>query len=823
MPEPLPAWLDAIDRSASLDALTGALSRRQSVLARGVRGSASNLVAGLTARALRRTVLLVVAHLDEADDALDDLEALPGVTAERFGAMEALAGDGGANLDLVAERLDVVKRLAEGAFNDRAAVLVAPIQALMQAVPEPDTLGELALTLRAGEALPPGRLFDWLDRAGYSRQDAIDQPGDFAARGGIIDLYPLAGRTSLADGRGGVTPGPISPIRLDYFGDDIESIHRVDPDTLGSGEPLLSVGLVGANNQTTDSRTTSLLSLLPPDAIPMLHETLELSEQARGYYERLTNTAGILPPGEVLRDLTARPHVELNGYSDTTNPDAVTVDLPVAPLPTFDRDAKSAIRELGELADDDTQRVTVLCAKPAERERLVELLIDELPERYKRVEVVLGMLHRGFVWEAERHEGTEAQRHEGRDSDRSLLRASVPPCLRAFHLIPHHELFHRYETRRRVRQVLSSGAGSGTAAGGDAFLDLSVGDYVVHVDHGIAKFIGLKTIRPRKQDSGEKAGEYLTLQFADQALLHVPAAQIDLIQKYIGGFEGRPPLSTLGGKRWQRQKDQVADAVKDMAAELLRVQAARQTQPGIRYPADSTWQREFEAEFPYDETEDQLAAVAAIKNDMSDQTPMDRLICGDVGFGKTEVAIRAAFKAVEFGKQVAVLVPTTVLAEQHERTFTPASGRLPVHGRIALAVQDREGAAQDARPREGGAGRRAHRHAPHLQQGCEVRGPRAGDHRRGAAVRGRAQEQAAGVSPDGRRVDAQRDADPADAAHVDGGAAGHLIADDAAGGPPGDRDGGGALRRGADPAGAGPRAQPRRAGVLRPQPRSQHP
>ena len=217
--------------------------------------------------------------------------------------------------------------------------------------------------------------------------------------------------------------------------------------------------------------------------------------------------------------------------------------------------------------------------------------------------------------------------------------------------------------------MLSANAAGGQA--GDAFLDLNVGDYVVHVDHGIAKFVGLKTMRSRKQSDGTTTGggEYLALQFADQVKLNVPAAQIDLIQKYVGGFEGRPPLSKLGGRKWKRQKDQVADAVKDLAAQLLRVQAARAVQPGIRYPADTVWQKEFEAEFPFDETEDQLAAIAAVKADMADDTPMDRLICGDVGFGKTEVAIRAAFKACEYGKQVAVLVPTTVLAEQHERNF----------------------------------------------------------------------------------------------------------------------------------------------------------
>ncbi|MEM7627759.1 MAG: transcription-repair coupling factor [Planctomycetota bacterium] len=667
------AWHDVVCGSAPVGALAGAVARGRSAAAGGVRGSVAALAAGAIAQQLGRTVLFVVAHLDEADDALDDLEGLSeavagataGLAVERFGALEVLPGESGVNLELVAERLQIVRHAVEGRYASAAPgsgepdsarspggvepavgahVLVAPIQALMQAVPAPDALDGLTFTLRAGEAIPPGQLLDWLDRAGYARQDAVDQPGDFATRGGIIDVYPVAGRVLTADGQ----PGPVSPIRLDYFGDEIESIHRIDADTMGSGEALSSVGLVGGTERQlqTDHGTTNLLELLPGDVVPVLHETLELTEQARGYFERLTKPEGITPPRELFRKLTERPHVELNAYSQTSNPEAEVVDLPVTALPHFDQDARTAIGELGGLAADPNNEVTVVCAKPAERDRLVELLIEHVPDYYQRVHTPVGSLHRGFVWAP----------------------ASEGPAEPSHYFVPHHELFHRYETRRRVRRVMSA-AQSGQA--GDAFLDLEVGDYVVHVDHGIAKFTGLKTMRARKNADGEKVGggEYLTLQFADAALLHVPAGQIDLIQKYVGGFQGRPPLSKLGGKRWKKQKESVADAVKDLAAELLRVQAGRETQPGVRYPADTAWQKEFEAEFPYEETEDQLAAIAAIKADMGETTPMDRLICGDVGFGKTEVAIRGAFKCVEFGKQVAVLVPTTVLAEQHERTF----------------------------------------------------------------------------------------------------------------------------------------------------------
>jgi transcription-repair coupling factor (superfamily II helicase) len=224
-------------------------------------------------------------------------------------------------------------------------------------------------------------------------------------------------------------------------------------------------------------------------------------------------------------------------------------------------------------------------------------------------------------------------------------------------LLGHHELFHRYEMRRRVKKVIASRPV-------DSFLDLKVGDYVVHVAHGIAKFTGMHTI-----SKDGTADEYLTLRFADNATLHVPAARINLIQKYIGGFHGHPQLSRLGTGSWEKQKAKVSEAVMDMAAELIDIQAARNAESGVAYPPDTEWQREFEAEFPYEPTADQLTSAEEIKQDMTKARPMDRLLCGDVGYGKTELAMRAAFKAVEFGKQVAVLVPTTVLAEQHYRSF----------------------------------------------------------------------------------------------------------------------------------------------------------
>lgn len=680
-------WLAEIVESVHVRALAEGSARPGGVVADGSRGSSSALLAGALAVKTGRPVLLVVAHLDEADDAVEDLsvfaEAGYAIAPRRFGALEVLPGESGVNLELLAERLDVVRDVAlsrkrppevgRGGASPRS-VIVAPIQALMQAVPKPETVDLFTITLETGKELPPGALLDWLDRAGYVRQDAIDQPGDFAMRGGIIDIYPPAG--SVVDGAGNA--GGIGPIRLDYFGDEIDTLARIDPDTMGSGNKLRSVSIVGARPEQlqNDNDTVCLLDLLPDNTLPILHEVMELSEQARGYFERLTDPRGIYAPKTIFAKLIDGPHVEVNQYSASARPQRpgqpqpeAPIELPLSALPAFDTDAKSALAELAGLATE--MRVTVVCRQVAEAQRLIELLDEFHPEAKTRITIEIGSMHRGFVW------GRVGAEHDdippraatasgsGLDAKETNPKSEIQNPKSQILLVPHHELFHRYDTGRRVRRIQGGDRPSDAGrAVSDAFLDLAVGDYVVHVDHGIAQFTGLKTMR-----RDDKSQEYLTLQFAESAKLHVPASQIDLIQKYIGGFSGRPPLSKLGGKRWQKQKDSVADAVKDMAAELLRVQAARQVQPGIRYPADTAWQKEFEAEFPFEETEDQLSAIAAVKNDMSEEQPMDRLICGDVGFGKTEVAIRAAFKAAEFGKQVAVLVPTTVLAEQHERSF----------------------------------------------------------------------------------------------------------------------------------------------------------
>ena len=653
--------ISTIAASPVVSELARSLREGRHIVTTGASGSSTAILAAAVAMESSRPVVLVVAHLDDADEALDELLSA-GRTVIRLPGLEVLPGETQASGELFAERLTAVRAILalEGKGQANAApVIVAPIQALMQAVPAPDKLPELSLALAKGGEQDLSALVRWLDRAGYKRVDAAEEPGDFALRGGILDIFPAGGTVSPAGGSAPVQAS--APVRLDFFGDEIERITEIDAETMGSGRSLEGVELVAAAVEMSrlDKHAVNFLELIPRESLALIAETLEVTEQGRGYYERITDPRGIYGPPAVLKLLKERCAglAEINQFSAGAASADVRLELPVEALLSFSQDAAEAVKELGQLAREHV--VTVFCQTGGELQRFQELLAEFAPEAAGRVESQVQYLHRGFVWAGP---GPEA-----------------PWCF-----VPYHELLHRFHTRRRSVRLRS-----GRAL--DTFLDFQPGDFVVHAEHGIAQFLGLKLMKPPRHreiaggvdasklprglrdvvedKSKAEQQEYLTLEFAGKAKLHVPAMNIDQVQKYIGGFRGKPQLSTLGGQRWKGQKERVAESVKDLAAEMLRVRAAREHMPGIRYPGDTAWQKEFEAEFPYEETEDQLAALVEIKKDMTSAQPMDRLVCGDVGFGKTELAIRAAFKAVEFGKQAAVLVPTTVLAEQHERTF----------------------------------------------------------------------------------------------------------------------------------------------------------
>jgi len=633
-------------KNAKLRQAAKRLAPGEAVKLAGLWGSASALSAAAVGRLAAAPVLYVAGHLDDADEAADDIEVFTGTAAQLFPAWEVDVGTEHVNEEVVGERVRLCNLLTQpaGKRDEPVDVIVAPVMALLEPVPTPEALSRLQLTIGRGEGLPPEDLVAWLVDAGFERLEQVDRQGEFARRGGIVDVF---------------APGTSVAIRVEFFGDRIESIRRFDLDTQRSIDEIDGYVLTGfsAGRQVRGEHTTTLLSYLPPETVVCTPQPLEVMELADELYRRICDLEADrrealarhggqadapggpepLPPIHSPRELAdaMRPfaRVEMHTFAPKGGGDAI--DLGVQSLQRLNVNTHEALSELAELSD--SADVWVYCENPAEQKRFSEVLAGSHPTLAARVHTAIGHVHGGFCW---------------------------PP--QKLVAVGHHEIFHRYAKVRRMRRVR---AGRPI----ESLLDLTEGDYVVHVAHGIAKFDAL-----RKLDRDGISEEYLTLRFADNAILHVPADQINLVQRYIGARGRRPSLSKLGGAAWARQKQRVAEAVKDLAAEMLRIQAVRQNMPGQSYPDQTEWQRQFCDEFLYAETEDQINVMRQIDADMSARRPMDRLLCGDVGFGKTELAMRAAFKVAEAGKQVAVLVPTTVLAEQHYRTFRERFADYPI-------------------------------------------------------------------------------------------------------------------------------------------------
>ncbi len=580
------ALLAAADAALPMDAIRGV----GACTAGPVHGSLATLITALLADS--GPVLLVTGHLDEADEALAMLADL-GLDAARFAAVEAMPGKLGQSSDLIAERLALLDRLGS---DDAPTIVVTPIVALMQSVPAPGRLNDCVRRLCGGDSAPMGDLVCWLSDAGYQRREAIDDSGQFAVRGGILDIATAAGEC----------------VRLDYDGDRIESIREVDPVSMGSDRVLDEVAI---STMVPPAGEATLTAHLGPTWRAVLDDLEEVTAQARSYIDRVASDEGLVHGQDVMAELVS----SLRGVLQLMAPPAATVDipLPVTALSPFSTEAAEALKELADLATD--RPMLLACRTGGEATRMQEVLGKRpgltIEERF---------VHRGFLLEG------------------------------GLAVVAAHEVLHRYEVRRPLRR--------GGRSLRESLAEFDVDDLVVHREHGIARYLGLGALDGRD-------GEYMTLQFSGKRRLHVPATHAHLIDRYVGSPGGRPQLSALGGTRWSIQKEKAAGSARELAAAMLRLQALREASPGIASPPDTPWMAEFEASFPWDETADQVTAIAAVKKDMERPRPMDRLICGDVGFGKTEVAIRAAFKAAEGGRQVAVLVPTTVLAAQHALTF----------------------------------------------------------------------------------------------------------------------------------------------------------
>ncbi len=543
--------------------------------------------------AMKRKLLLVTAHLDDADEIVAMLRGI-GVQSAVFPALENEI-----TKDIVAARYAILEELqTECSFE----ILVASVAALMQKVPAKSNVHKFVNRICVGDECSLFEIQKWLIDSGYERKETIDDSAQFAIRGGIMDVASAAGEY----------------VRLDFFGNTVESINEVDPESLGSDLSLNEVVLVSATENDYES---NIIEYISKEWVVVFEDLAEISQQSKSYFSRVFDSSML----EHIDDLQSALIRKQKSFIACVGPaeNNVDVKLPIRPLSSFSTIVSEAIEELVVLSK--TRTIFLTCRTAGEVSRMKELASAGQP---------LGRANNLFI------ENLFVQRG-------FLIGDDVA-------IVPSHEIFHRYELRRGGRKQKTMR---------QTMAHFNVDDIVVHREHGISKYLGLKRLE------GQGDMEFMTLEFANSKLVHVPATHAHFVQRYIGSFKGRPELSVLGGMKWLNQKDRAKGAVVELAHEMIRVQAVRETAPGIAFPQDTEWMKEFEASFPWDETEDQLNAISSMKKDMQSPRPMDRLICGDVGFGKTEIAIRAAFKSAESGRQVAILVPTTVLAVQHERTI----------------------------------------------------------------------------------------------------------------------------------------------------------
>jgi transcription-repair coupling factor (superfamily II helicase) len=653
----------------------------------GLTPSAQALAAAAMAHAHpTRLVVLVVPSDAEAEQVTRDVRFFTG----------AIEGLGDVDLERVvlplpSEEVDPYRGLAphlrvaaararalHGAASGQARIVVASATGLLPRVAPPRQVLQASRELKVGTDIDPLVLADLLVDAGFTREDPVDEHGEFCVRGAIVDVFP---------------PGAADPYRLEFLGDTIESIRTYDPATQRSTRSVDQLSIVplrdvfGDDRQTAPREATAfdhfgaarvpLYLLSEPEEVT--RALLRQEERLLASFDEVTSgrrdprtATGVVPEPRALaldwesvsqrlaaatrfEQLSIEP-VQVAGH---TAGDPHVRHVSCQPTVEYGGRVQDWMADLRR-AREGGDTVVFLAETPGRAERITEVArdyglvatsIDRAEEAYGATLLVgIGHLSRGF-----RLPGAGLAVFAERDVFPEEARAP--------------------ERRRSAARAFLSD-----------LRDLKVGDHVVHVDHGIGVFVGLERIGVGVAE----AQEFMELRYAADDKLFVPVERLDLVQKYTGTT--RPPVDRLGGTTWERAKTRVKKAMRDMAEELLKLYAARKAVAGHAFGPDTHWQEEFEGAFPYELTPDQAAAIADIKADMEAPTPMDRLLCGDVGYGKTEVAMRAAFKAVMDGKQVAFLAPTTVLAAQHQKTLCERFAAFPV--RIDMVSRFRSKAEQ---------------------------------------------------------------------------------------------------------------------------------
>ncbi len=602
--------------------------------------------------------------------------------------------------ELQEERATALWKIATG----KASIVVSPIAATAILQRSADYYTDLARTLRRGESFDLDNLLAHLNTVGYASADVVEMPGQYALRGGILDVY---------------SPEAERPVRIEFFGDEVDSIRRFDPTSQRSSNPIdealllpltetpVSDQLLGAIHTRLSGKRIegseeiveaairsggvtvfpgwefyapvagsdrTVFDLLPRSTV-LLDEPDALRAEFDRFWTRVNEMHERSGVGNLVRpeDLYVSPDAWWHKISGLTGADMEhlgitrsedadkSVNILTQPTPRFHGAVPSMLEEVQKLTSSGNQ-VLLSVPNTGEVERLADIFTEY------NVGFRLGSRTRGGESYAD-----ETSYFAGEVNTTTLAKAYLPDGV----IFPdaHLAIFGSRDLFDESEAVAArpQRAKSKVSAFLSDFRDLQVGDYVVHVEHGIGQYQGLKEI-----NQGDGNAEFMLLEYADGARLYVPLTRLDLIQKYRSQEGAKPALSHLGTQAWAKTKARVRKAMKDMTEELLKLYAQRKMAQGHSFPAGNEFVREFEDSFEFNETEDQAQAIADVMHDMESQQPMDRLLCGDVGYGKTEVAMRAAFKAVSDNKQVAVLAPTTVLAFQHYETFKQRFAPFPV-------------------------------------------------------------------------------------------------------------------------------------------------
>jgi transcription-repair coupling factor (superfamily II helicase) len=641
----LPTIVEAVRRTPAFRGLLRHLpGRAETVGVTGVHGAGDAVVVAALIGELREHVVVVVTEApQEAERWFADLGVLRDDGVRLYPQREAL-GEEEPHYEIAGERAETIAAVGRG----NVRVVVTTQRALAERTRMSSAVLARQLRLHRGDTRTLTETVQRLGRMGYERVPSVTDVGQVAVRGGIVDVYGF---------------GMADPMRIEWWGDEVSSIRAFDLDTQRSSDEVDSVTVlpVRAVEAPADAplERRSLIDLLPPDALLWVQPGVDEADLDRLWDEAarhvtLAQRRGedvegreevFLDPDTCRRRIRAFPRVVVDDHEDP-------VDFGCAPPPVIAR----RVAEIAAVAA--SVQTLVLCDNEGQLERLEELLVGDRPgaDVPGGVTLALGSLSGGF-----------------RMTDLLVL--------------TDHEIFQRARRLRRPRRYRQAVAAAVAGA-------LRSGDFVVHLEHGIGIYRGVETIAVGEGTTVEVA----VLEYEGGDRLNVPMYRLDQLEPYRTSADADstepPKLHRLGGTRWQRQRQRAEAAIRQLAAELLDLYARRAMAPGFAFPPDTRWQRELESSFLYDDTPDQRLASDETKRDMERPHPMDRLIVGDVGYGKTEIAVRAAFKAIQAGKQAAVLVPTTILAEQHGRTFRERFADFPV--RVEVLSRFRSASEQRA-------------------------------------------------------------------------------------------------------------------------------